>query len=176
MKIGCPKCKEIFDSKERVCPKCGYEFTEKQLKRRKLAMKLMYASFAFLAAVVFLVIFAPEPEKPVQDAPKEPIAAVSQENDAAQGKSAEESAKDNPFTRKVKNQAGREWVMMEVYPGVAWDSKYFFKKLGPSDSFDPEEFNPKIVKMFYYPDIDMTLIVNLNKNEVMAWRDGKATK
>lgn len=176
MKANCPKCKKPFNLKEHVCPNCGYTLTNTQYRFRRFAWRFFCCTMVLSAIVILIVISAPKPEKAAQDVQNEPAAAMSQENKAVQSEPTEELPKDNPFTRKVKNQAGREWVMTEVYPGVPWDSKYFFKKLGISESFDPEDLNPRIVKMFYFPDIDMTIMVNINKNEVMAWRDRRATR
>lgn len=86
------------------------------------------------------------------------------------------SATDNPITRKVKRPEGRMWVMMEVYPRTPWNAPLFRKKLGDYEIYDPSELNPKIVKMYYFPDVDLTIMVNMPKSEVMAWRDKKATK
>lgn len=176
MKAKCPKCKKPFDIKEHVCPNCGCTLTDAQYKFRRLSWRLLCGSLSVLAVVVLLVILMPAPEKTAQDAPKKEAVTAPQETSAAQSKPAEEQPVKNPFTKKVKNQTGREWAMTEVSPGNPWDSKYFSQKLGLPIPLDPEELNPKIVKMFYYPDADITLMVNLNKNEVMAWRDGKATK
>lgn len=76
----------------------------------------------------------------------------------------------------IKRQKSKDWVMQEVYPGTRWDTKLFTKKLGLYKTYDPKNLNPKVVKMFYFSDVDMTLIVNVRKGEIMAWRDGKATE
>lgn len=61
MKISCPKCKKVmFDSSLRQCPGCRTEFSDKQIKSRARATKLMYASMGILALVLLLIFFLPK--------------------------------------------------------------------------------------------------------------------
>lgn len=68
----------------------------------------------------------------------------------------------------------RKWVMLKVNMGDKWDAAYFTNKLGSYQELSLEGGNPRVLKVFYFPKVDMTFIVNTLKGEVSVWRDGKA--
>ncbi|WP_455064078.1 hypothetical protein [Prevotella fusca] len=89
------------------------------------------------------------------------------------------SLKGNGQPQKVLGQLlqkekGRRWVMSNVHGGYPWDPVFWSKKFGSWENFDPPTGNPKILRRMYFPSIDMTLLVNIYKNEVATWSPGRS--
>ncbi|MBZ9715272.1 hypothetical protein [Deinococcus multiflagellatus] len=96
-----------------------------------------------------------------------PLEAVTQVRLGASGQSV--SAAQN----KIELQ---RWVRLNVNSGDRWDSAYYVAKLGPYTPLQLESGNPRVLKMLYFPKIDMTFMVNVVKNEIVVWRSGKANR
>lgn len=67
-----------------------------------------------------------------------------------------------------------DWVMMNVNMGDKWDEAYYIEKLGAYRELELESGNPEILKVYYFPKVDMTFIVNVYKGEITVWRQGEA--
>lgn len=68
----------------------------------------------------------------------------------------------------------QRWVMETVFMNSPWNERRFVAKLGPFQK-TPATLSP-LHDAYYFPDADMTLIVNHLLNEVTVWRDGRATQ
>jgi hypothetical protein len=70
---------------------------------------------------------------------------------------------------------GQKWVMLNVHMGQRWDPALWQEKFG---SWEQVELrgggNPNIIKMYYFKSIDITLMVNALKKEIVTWRKGLA--
>jgi len=75
-----------------------------------------------------------------------------------------------------KKQEAQRWVMMNVNIGDKWDSSFYTKKFGAYRELPLASGNPRILKMYYFPQIDMTFMVNVYKGEIAVWRMGKANR
>lgn len=77
----------------------------------------------------------------------------------------------------VQNKAEQQkWVMLNVDYGDEWDAAFFAKKFGQYNELPLSSGNPRILKMYYFPSIDMTFMVNVYKGEIVLWRSGKANR
>jgi hypothetical protein len=74
----------------------------------------------------------------------------------------------------IKKEEGRTWVVDEVYMGMPWEPEVWLEKFGSPERYNLKSGNPKALQMFYFESIDMSLIVNILKNEIAAWREGRA--
>lgn len=79
------------------------------------------------------------------------------------------SSADTQF--KKNNQ---KWVMEHVATGDPWHPSDWTNKFGDYRELSVDRFNPKIIKAYYFPRIDMTVIVNTLKGEISTWRLGEA--
>lgn len=75
--------------------------------------------------------------------------------------------------RLLQKEKGRRWVRSNVYGGYPWNPDFWNKKFGAWENFDPPTGNPQILRMMYFPSIDMTLLVNIYKNEIATWSLGR---
>ena len=67
---------------------------------------------------------------------------------------------------------GQKWVMENVSMGMDWDSSYWINKFDVWEEFPVTTMNPDIIKNYYFESIDMTLVINTLKNEIVTWRIG----
>lgn len=99
-------------------------------------------------------------------------------NNAIKGKASVTLSASGASSSSVKSQAeGRNWVMQNVLPNHPWNFKFWREKFGPWQEVEYRgSGNPKILKMFYFKSIDMTLLVNDLKREIVTYRMGLAHK
>lgn len=68
---------------------------------------------------------------------------------------------------------GRKWVMQNVTSGMEWDPHFWKSKFGAYQELKYNgRGNPRILKMYYFTTIDMTLMVNSLKKEIETYRMG----
>lgn len=67
---------------------------------------------------------------------------------------------------------GQMWVMENVVMGMTWKPGVWTKKFGPWEKVQLERGNPQVLHMYYFKSIDMTLMVNVLKKEIVTWRTG----
>lgn len=67
----------------------------------------------------------------------------------------------------------REWVMENVVPRVPWNEASFVERLGKFEKA-PSDLS-RLHDAYYFPEPDMTLIVNRLRKEVSVWRMGRQT-
>ena len=77
------------------------------------------------------------------------------------------------FAKQKKKMEDRGWVMENVHQGMKWNGNLWQSKFGKPEAYDPTSGNPKVLQMYYFKGIDMTVMVNTLKNEIVTWRDGK---
>ena len=71
----------------------------------------------------------------------------------------------------------QKWVILNVSSGTTWEERFWKKKFGPWQEVDYKgDGNPDILKMYYFKSIDMTLMVNILKGEIVTYRKGMASK
>lgn len=71
----------------------------------------------------------------------------------------------------------RKWVMLNVHSGMKWNPSEWQTRFGHWQEQKLEGGgNPNILKLYYFPALDMTLIVNALKGEIITWRDGRETR
>lgn len=67
----------------------------------------------------------------------------------------------------------QKWVMENVVIGTHWNANEWKDSFGSWTEFPVTSMNPKVIKNYYFPALDMTIIVNVLKREVVTWRMGK---
>lgn len=72
-----------------------------------------------------------------------------------------------------KNELQR-WVMLNISMNVPWNQENFEARLGPAKK-GPSTVS-KLHDAYYFPNADMTFLVNRLKNEVTLWRLGDVTE
>lgn len=75
-----------------------------------------------------------------------------------------------------KKAEQQKWVMLNVNSGDKWNPAFFTKKFGQYKELPLSNGNPRILKMYYFPALDMTFMVNVYKGEIVVWRSGKANR
>ena len=68
----------------------------------------------------------------------------------------------------------QKWVMENIISGYTWNPMFWRNKFGQWKEVELAHGNPEILKMYYFESIDMTLMVNVLKNEIVIWRIGLA--
>jgi hypothetical protein len=69
---------------------------------------------------------------------------------------------------------GQRWVMQRVSMGDPWRPNEWIQRFGAYEELAVDRGNPEILKAYYFPRIDTTLIVNTLKGEISVWRLGRA--
>ena len=72
--------------------------------------------------------------------------------------------------QRNKNQ---KWVMENVVMGAEWEPDFWRRRFGEWDEFPVKTRNPAVISNYYFKSLDMTLIVNTLKNEIVVWRMGR---
>lgn len=82
---------------------------------------------------------------------------------------------ESAIDTQLKNK-GQAWVIDNVTMGEPWHPADWRKRFGQYEEIpiDSKALNPKIIKAYYFPKIDMTLIVNKLEAEIVIWRMGRA--
>ena len=75
-----------------------------------------------------------------------------------------------------KRRKQRRWFLDNFEPGMKWNHRNIVKRFGAYEKYNPEVGNPKILQMFYFEEVDMTLMVNILEGTIVTWRFGKAYK
>lgn len=68
----------------------------------------------------------------------------------------------------------QRWVMGNIGMNVPWNRENFEARLGPAQK-GPSTMS-RLHDAYYFPDADMTFLVNRLKNEVTVWRVGDVTE
>jgi len=63
--------------------------------------------------------------------------------------------------------------MENVTMGMKYDFNFLYDKLGDYEQIPLTRGNPNILKAFYYPKADMTIIVNTYYMQIDVWRKGR---
>jgi hypothetical protein len=74
-----------------------------------------------------------------------------------------------------KRNDGQVWVMSNVNSGQKWDPSDWVNKYGSWQEIPlaNSSRNPEIIKNYYFSSIDMTIVVNVLKQEVVTFRLGR---
>lgn len=83
---------------------------------------------------------------------------------AGSGESAERAGKRNE---------GQKWVMENVAMGTEWEPSFWRNRFGEWEEFPVTTRNPDIISNYYFETLDMTLVINTLKNEIVVWRMGR---
>lgn len=118
------------------------------------------------AVVTFYPSWGAENGNPKAALIKEEISSSTRIRLAGTGESA------NSVQKRTKLQS---WVMENVSVGTKWEEQKFVSKLGKYEEIEVTCRNPRIIKAYYFPKADMTMIVNIYKTRVQTWRKGKAS-
>jgi len=65
------------------------------------------------------------------------------------------------------------WVMENVVMQTPWEPLKFIERLGQYEELTLINGNPKIIKVYYFKEADITFFVNELKDNVTTWRIGK---
>jgi hypothetical protein len=105
------------------------------------------------------------------------VAAIAAKiSDTIEGKdSVVLSASGESSSSAEAKERGQRWVMENFYMNYPWKPEFWRKKFGDLELVDYHgSGNPKILKMYYIKSIDMTLLVNDLKKEIITYRMGLA--
>lgn len=67
----------------------------------------------------------------------------------------------------------QKWVMENIIVGSEWAPEFWENRFGQWEEFPVTTMNPGIISNYYFESLDMTIIVNTLKSEVVTWRMGK---
>lgn len=67
----------------------------------------------------------------------------------------------------------QKWVMENVIVGSEWEPEFWKSRFGQWEEFPVTTMNPDIISNYYFESLDMTIIVNTLKDEVVTWRTGQ---
>ncbi|MBE0506642.1 MAG: hypothetical protein IBX50_07970 [Marinospirillum sp.] len=67
----------------------------------------------------------------------------------------------------------QQWVIENVIMGSEWDPSFWRDRFGEWEEFPVTTRNPDIISNYYFESLEMTLIVNTLKDEVVVWRMGR---
>jgi hypothetical protein len=68
----------------------------------------------------------------------------------------------------------QKWVMLNIDMNQPWHEREMVARLGKYQK-GPASLS-HLHDAYYFPDVDMTLIVNRLRGEITVWREGRATK
>lgn len=68
---------------------------------------------------------------------------------------------------------GQRWVMVNVSMGMAWNPTEWRDRFGAWEEFAATTRNPNIITNYYFDSIDMTLVINIFKDEIVTWKMGR---
>ncbi|MDO9473068.1 MAG: hypothetical protein Q7J28_08425 [Caulobacter sp.] len=74
----------------------------------------------------------------------------------------------------VRREELQKWVMLNVDMNTPWNEGEYVAKLGKHKKSKADLSH--LHDAYYFPDADMTLIVNRLKGEVTIWRQGRQTR
>ncbi len=99
-------------------------------------------------------------------------------SDSIKGKGYVALSASGQSSGSVKGVAeGRQWVMENLYSHYPWKPDFWCNKFGELQQVEYRgSGNPRILKMYYIKSIDMTLLVNELKKEIITYRMGFAHK
>ena len=69
-----------------------------------------------------------------------------------------------------KQQIKREWIVSHAHPGSPWNPDYYKANLGEYKVIATKNDKPNT--SYYFPEADMTFIVN-DKKEIVTWMAGQ---
>jgi hypothetical protein len=97
-------------------------------------------------------------------------------NDTIKAKASVTLSGSGQSSTSAKDKAeARGWVWENLYAGYPWKPEFWRNKFGELQQVEYRgSGNPKILKMFYIKYIDMTLLVNDLKKEIVTYRMGLA--
>jgi hypothetical protein len=97
-------------------------------------------------------------------------------NDTIEAKASITLSASGQSSTSAKGKAeARRWVWENFYAGYPWKPEFWRNKFGELQQVEYRgSGNPKILKMFYMKSIDMTLLVNDLKKEIVTYRMGLA--
>jgi hypothetical protein len=79
-----------------------------------------------------------------------------------------------PASALIERNKGQNWVMDNAVPiGKAWEPSKWVNRLGMWKEIPVTTRNPRIIKNYYFESVDMTVVVNTLKNEIVTWRMGQ---
>ena len=75
----------------------------------------------------------------------------------------------------VKSRNAKKiWVMENIIMNMPWDEKAMVEQLGQYEKSDSTLSH--LHDAYFFPEADMTLIVNRFKHEITIWRSGRASR
>ncbi|WP_339859546.1 hypothetical protein [Thalassospira alkalitolerans] len=83
------------------------------------------------------------------------------------------SGSGEPAEQYLARENGRLWIINNVFPGTPWNPSIFQEKFGEWETFPATKRNPKIIKNYYFPKLDVTVVVNELKGELVTWAKGR---
>lgn len=93
---------------------------------------------------------------------------------AISGSASIELSTSNESAEKTVEFNGKQsWVMDNVAIETPWDENKFKTALGNFEELQVTNRNAGIIKVYYFPEADMTIFVNKLKKSVLTWRMGK---
>lgn len=73
----------------------------------------------------------------------------------------------------ISRNEGQRWVMDNISAGTPWKPESLRARFGEWEEFPATKRNPDIIKNYYFPSIDMTIVVNKLKGEAVTWSKGR---
>ncbi|WP_321402627.1 hypothetical protein [Maridesulfovibrio sp.] len=86
----------------------------------------------------------------------------------AKNKSTKPTYSNDPAVKKLQ-----DWVVNTCNGGSPFNQSILMNKLGAFELTTVTKGNPNILKAFYYPNADMTIIANVKTRRIVYWRLGR---
>jgi hypothetical protein len=78
-----------------------------------------------------------------------------------------------PAEVAAQRNEDQKWVMENIIVGSEWEREFWMSRFGQWEEFPVTTRNPDIISNYYFESLDMTIIVNTLKDEVVTWRMGQ---
>lgn len=78
-----------------------------------------------------------------------------------------------PAELTAQRNENQRWVRENIIMGSEWDPELWKGRFGEWEKFPVTTRNPDIISNYYFESLDMTIIVNTLKDEIVVWRMGR---
>ncbi len=78
-----------------------------------------------------------------------------------------------PAEVTAQRNEDQKWVMENIIVGSEWEPEFWKSRFGQWEEIPVTTRNPTIISNYYFESLDMTIIVNTLKDEVVTWKMGQ---
>ncbi len=97
---------------------------------------------------------------------------MTKETQKVVAKPVEQKIKKNRSPKEISEQ--RAWIMENIFIDSDWNLTDMARRFGEFEHYPSPRYNPRIIRMFYFSEIDVTFMVNIMTNKIQTYRFKKA--